>query len=202
MRIDWKSLRGAIVVLALTLAVGAAATVGARWFHDAAVRDFERQKGRIESMRSGYRDDRRAETPHRDLVGPSSVRWRRPASWERSGGWRGSRPCGGAAARLKLPALRYRMERRTAYEPGLGLDVGHYRPFATVGPARSGSAARRRLRAARAGAFRPGRPDFIESSDAGFIVRDRSSQAARTQSTSSRSASLRWITLAPAGERT
>lgn len=128
--IDWRALRGAIVLFALALVAGAAAAGGAIHFHDEAVRGYERQKARLGSIRSRYRtmDEQRRliETwlpAFRALQAAGVVGEERRLAWIET--------LRAVAARVRLPSLRYRIERRTAYEAGLALD-GVHRPFSTV----------------------------------------------------------------------
>ena len=128
--IDWPAPRGSILLLVLALAVGAAAAGGAIRFHDDAVRGYERQKARLASVRSRYRaiDDQRRliETwlpPFRALQAEGVIGEERRLAWIET--------LRASAARARLPSLRYRIERRAAYEAGLGLD-GAWRPFATM----------------------------------------------------------------------
>lgn len=127
---DWPALRGSIVLFAFALAVGGAAAGGAVRFHDEAVRDYERQKESLGSIRSRYRtidkQRRLIETwlpAFRDLQADGIIGEEQRLAWIET--------LREVAARVKLPSLRYRIERRTAYETGPALD-GAYRPFSTV----------------------------------------------------------------------
>ena len=129
--IDWPALRGAIVLFVLALAVGAAAAGGAIRFHHDAMRGYEREKAGLESIRSRYRtiDEQRrlmdAWLPRfHGLEREGVIGEERRLAWiER---------LREAAARVRLPSLRYRIERRTVYEAGLDADTGAYRAFSTV----------------------------------------------------------------------
>ena len=129
--IDWPALRGAIALFVLALAVGAAAAGGAIRFHHDAMRGFERERERLESVRSRYRTingQRRlmdAWLPRfHGLQRDGVIGEERRLAWiER---------LREAAARVRLPSLRYRIERRTVYETGLEPGTGAYRPFSTV----------------------------------------------------------------------
>lgn len=129
--VDWRALRGVIVLFVLALAVGAAVAGGAIRFHHDAVRGFEREKGRLESIRLRYRtiDGQRrlidAWLPRfHGLQRDGVIGEERRLAWiER---------LREAAARVRLPSLRYRIERRTVYETGLEPGTGAYRPFSTV----------------------------------------------------------------------
>ena len=129
--IDWPALRGAIALFVLALAVGAVATGGAIRFHHDAMRGFERETERLESVRSRYRtiDGQRrlidAWLPRfHGLQRDGVIGEERRLAWiER---------LREAAARVRLPSLRYRIERRTVYETGLEPGTGAYRPFSTV----------------------------------------------------------------------
>ena len=130
-RLDWRALRGPIVLFALALAAGAAAAGGAIRFHDEAVRGYEREKGKLESIRSRYRtidgQRRLIETwlpAFRELQASGIIGEERRLAWIET--------LREAAARVRLPSLRYRIERRTAYETGLELEAGTHRPFSTV----------------------------------------------------------------------
>ena len=129
--IDWRSLRGAMVVLAGALTTGAAAVGGAKWFHDDALHGFARQKGMLESARTGFRtiDEQRrlieSRLPEfRKLQEAGVIGEERRLEWIET--------LRAAAARARLPSLRYRIERRTPHETGFGLDAGDYRLFSTV----------------------------------------------------------------------
>ena len=87
-------------------------------------------KGRLESIQSRYRtiDEQRRliETwlpAFRDLQTAGIVGEEQRLAWIET--------LREVAAQVQLPSLRYRIERRTAYEAGLALD-GVYRPFSTV----------------------------------------------------------------------
>ena len=129
--VDWPALRGAIALFVLALAVGAVAAGGAIRFHEEAMRGYEREKGRLESIRTRYRtiDGQRrlidAWLPRFHALQADGVigEERRLAWIER---------LREAAARVRLPSLRYRIERRTVYETGLEPATGAYRPFSTV----------------------------------------------------------------------
>ena len=129
--IDWPAPRGSIVLLVLALAAGAAAAGGAIRFHDDAVRGYERQKASLASARSRYRaiDDQRRliETwlpPFGALQAAGVVGEERRLAWIET--------LRASAARARLPSLRYRIERRTAYETAPFPDTTVYRPFSTV----------------------------------------------------------------------
>ena len=133
--IDWPALRGAIVLLVLALAVGVAAAGVAARFHDDAMRVHEREKERLEAVRSrhlaidGQRRLIDAWLPRfRDMQADGVIGEERRLAWVER--------LREAAARVRLPSLRYRIERRTVYETGLesGLEpgTGGYRPFSTV----------------------------------------------------------------------
>ena len=130
-RVDWRALRGAIVLVVLTLGVGAAAAGGALRFHDQALRGYERQKGRLEALRSRYRtiDEQRQRIedwlPAFRALQASGVVGAEPRlAWIEA--------LRSAAAHMRLPSLRYRIEPRTPYETGLELDTGAFRSYSTV----------------------------------------------------------------------
>ena len=129
--IDWAALRGAIVLFVLALAVGAAAAGGGIRFHDDAMRVHEREKGRLESVRSRHR----AIDVQRRLIDAWLPRFRGMQAdgiigEERRLAW--IERLREAAARVRLPSLRYRIERRTVYDTGLDPGTGAYRAFSTV----------------------------------------------------------------------
>ena len=192
--IDWRALRGSMVLCVLALALAAAAAGGAIRFHDEAVHGYERQKARLGSIRSRYRtiDEQRRliETwlPEFRALQAAGVIGEEPRlEWIET--------LREIAARLRLPSLRYRIEPRTAYEAGPALDTGAYRPFSTVvhletGLLHEGDLERllRELAARSAGLHRIERcdvgragPDFVLRPDAVNL---------------SAECDLRWITLA------
>ena len=129
--IDWPALRGAIVLFVLALAVGVAAAGVAARFHDNAMRVHEREKDRLETVRSRHRaiDGQRrlidAWLPRfRGLQAAGVIGEERRLAWVER--------LREAAARVRLPSLRYRIERRTVYETGIAPGAGAYRPFSTV----------------------------------------------------------------------
>ena len=197
--IDWPGLRGSVVLFVLALAAAAAAAGGAVRFHDDAVRGYEEQKARLASARSRYRtiDDqrRRIETwlpPFRALQAAGVIGEERRLAWIET--------LRAAAVRIRLPSLRYRIERRTAYETGLVPD-GAYRPFATVvhieaGLLHEGDLMRllRELAARGAGLHRIERCD-VRRTGPGFVMRAGVVNL-------SAECDLRWITLARSEERT
>ena len=197
--IDWPAPRGSIVLLVLALAVGAVAAGGAIRFHDDAVRGYERQKARLASVRSRYRtiDDQRRliETwlpPFRALQAAGVIGEERRLAWIET--------LRASAARARLPSLRYRIERRTAYEAGLGLD-GAWRPFATkvrleAGLLHEGDLVRliRELAARDPGLHRIERCD-VRRAGPDFVMRPGAVNL-------SVECDLRWITFARPEERT
>lgn len=197
--IDWSALRGSIVLLAFALAIGAAAAGGAIRFHHGAAQGYEREKARLVSMRARYRaiDDQRRliETwlaPFRALEAAGVIGEERRLEWIET--------LRAAAARAGLPSLRYRIERRTAYEAGLDLE-GAYRPFATVvhleaGLLHEGDLERllRELEAQDTGLYRIERCE-VRRAGPRFIMRPGAINL-------SADCALRWITLARPGEQT
>ena len=129
--IDWRALRGSIVLFALALAIGAAAAGGAMRFHDAASRSHDTQKHRLETIRARYRtiDEQRrlveSRLPEfRALEAAGIIGEEQRLTWIEA--------LQEVAARVGLPSLRYRIEPRTSYEAGLDLGPGAYRPFSSV----------------------------------------------------------------------
>ena len=130
-RIDWRTLRGSIVLFAFALAFGAVAAGSAIRFHQEALRDYERQKGRLETVRSRYRtidaQRRLVETwlpAYLALRADGNIGEERRLEWIEA--------LREVASRVGLPSLRYRMEPRTVYETGLEPEVGAHRLFSTV----------------------------------------------------------------------
>ena len=197
--IEWRTLRGSIVLLALAAGLGSAATGGAVRFHDAALRDYEREKGRLEAVRSRYRtidtQRRLVETwlpAFRALQAAGVIGEEPRLAWIET--------LREVAARVGLPSLRYRIEPRTAYEaaaPEAGgvLDGGVHRPFSTVvrleaGLLHEGDLERllRELAARNAGLYRIERCEVRRAGPV-FVMRpDAVNLAAKCD--------LRWITFA------
>ena len=130
-KVDWRALRGSIVLFAFALAIGAAAAGSAVRFHDEASHGYEREKERLETIRSRFRtideQKRLIETwlpAFRALRAAGVIGEERRLAWIES--------LRAVAARVGLPSLRYRIEPRTPYEAGLGLEIGPFRPFSTV----------------------------------------------------------------------
>ena len=190
---DWRALRGSIVLLAFALALGAAVAGGAIRFHGEALRGYERQKGRLESIRSRYRtideQKRLIETwlpAFRALQASGIIGEERRLAWIET--------LRDAAAHVRLPSLRYRIEPRTVYEGRLDLDTSVYRPFSTVvrieaGLLHEGDLERliRELAARGAGLYRIERCD-VRRAGPSFVMRPGAVNLAAE-------CDLRWITL-------
>ena len=130
-RIDWRSLRGSIVLFACALAFGAVAAGSAIGFHRAAWRDYERQKGRLETVRSRYRTiDAQRRLIETWLPAYLALRADGIIGEERRLEW--IEALREVAARVGLPSLRYRMEPRAAYGTGPEPEGGAHRTFSTV----------------------------------------------------------------------
>ena len=129
--VDWPALRGAIALFVLALAVGAATAGGAIRFHHDAMRGYEREKERLESIHFRYRTiDGQRRLIDTWLPRFHGLRRDGVIGEERRLAW--IERLREAAARVRLPSLRYRIERRTVYETGLEPGTGAYRPFSTV----------------------------------------------------------------------
>ena len=191
--IDWRALRGSILLFAFAMAVGGAMAGGAIRFHDEATLGHERQKGRLESARSRYRtiDEQRRLIrtwlpAFRDLQAEGVIGEESRLAWIET--------LREVADSAQLPSLRYRIEPRTAYEAGPALD-GAYRSFSTVmhveaGLLHEGDLERlfRELETRSTGLYRIERcevhrtgPEFVMRSDATNLAMQ---------------CDLRWITLA------
>ena len=129
--IDWRALRGSIVLFAFALAIGAAAAGSAVRFHDEASHGYEREKERLETIRSRFRTiDEQKRLIEAWLPAFRALRAAGVIGEERRLAWIESLRA--VAARVGLPSLRYRIEPRTPYEAGLGLEIGPFRSFSTV----------------------------------------------------------------------
>lgn len=130
--IDWPAMRGPVALFVLALVAGVAMAGGGIRFHGEMERGYERQKGTFESIRIRYRavggQKRLIETwlpAFRELEAAGIVGEERRLAWIET--------LRGVAARVKLPSLRYRIERRAAYESAdLLPGDARYRPFSTV----------------------------------------------------------------------
>lgn len=190
----WRALRGSIVLMAIAGAIGAAAAGGAMRFHAEALRGHDRQKERLEAVRTRYRtideQKRRIETwlpAFRSLQAAGVIGEERRLEWIET--------LRAAAARVGLPSLRYRIEPRAAYEAGAGLDTGGWRTFSTLvrleaGLLHEGDLERlvRDLADRGAGLFRIERCDVRRTGPV-FVMRPGAVNLAAE-------CDLRWITLA------
>ena len=129
--LDWRALRGSIVLAAFAVTIGVAVTGAALRFHAEASHGYDREKGRLEAVRSRYRtideQKRQIETwlpAYRSLESAGIIGEERRLEWIET--------LRAAAAQAGLPSLRYRMEPRTAYEAGPGLETGDHGAFSTV----------------------------------------------------------------------
>ena len=130
-RIDWPKLRGVVAFTVLALAADAAAVAVAVRFHDEAARDNERQRSRLAAAVSQYRTiDAQRHLVESRLPEFLALEEAGVIGEERRLAW--IETLGKVAARVKLPALRYRIERRSAYHDEPGLSAGIYRPHSTV----------------------------------------------------------------------
>ena len=192
--VDWRALRGSVFLVACAAVIGAAVAGGALRFHAEASRDYDREKDRLEAVRSRYRtideQKRQIETwlpAYRSLESAGVIGEERRLEWIET--------LRAAAARAGLPSLRYRMEPRTAYEAGPGLETGDHGAFSTVvrieaGLLHEGDLERllRELAAAGAGLFHIERCG-VRRSGPEFLMRPGAINL-------SAECDLRWITLA------
>ena len=129
--VDWHALRGPIVLVAFAAVIGTIMVGGAIRFHADALSGHERQKERLEAMRSRFRtiDEQRRtiETwlpAFRSLESAGVIADERRLEWLEA--------LRAAATHPKLPSLRYRFEPRKEFRASPGLDAGAYRAFSTV----------------------------------------------------------------------
>lgn len=129
--LDWRALRGSIVLVAFAAAIGAVVAGGALRFHAEASRGYEREKSRLESVRSRFRtideQKRQIETwlpAYRSLEASGVIGEERRLEWIET--------LRAAAARVGLPSLRYRIEPRAEFAAEPGLDTGGHGAFSTV----------------------------------------------------------------------
>ena len=167
-------LRGPLGLVAGAAAIGTAVATGALQLQAEALRGYDREKNRLETVRAHYRtideQKRQIETwlpAYRSLRAAGVIGEERRLEWIET--------LRAAAARVGLPSLRYRIEPRTAHEAGAGLDTGGHGAFSTVvhvevGLLHEGDLERlfRELRSAEAGLFhiercgiRRSGPDFV-----------------------------------------
>ena len=191
---DWRALRGSIVLAAFAVTIGVVVTGAALRLHAAASGGYDREKARLEAVRSRYRtideQKRQIETwlpAYRSLRAAGIIGEERRLEWIET--------LRAAAARVGLPSLRYRMEPRTAYEAEPGLETGDHGVFSTVvrieaGLAHEGDLERliRELAAADAGLFHIERCN-VRRSGPEFLMRPGAINL-------SAECDLRWITLA------
>ena len=191
---DWRALRGSMVLAAFAVTIGVAVTGAALRFHAEASRDYDREKDRLEAVRSRYRtideQKRQIETwlpAYRSLESVGVIGEERRLEWIET--------LRAAAAQVGLPSLRYRIEPRVAYEAEPDLDTGDHGAFSTVvrieaGLVHEGDLERmlRELAAADAGLFHIERCG-VRRSGPEFLMRPGAINL-------SAECDLRWITLA------
>ena len=192
--VDWRALRVSMVLAASAMAVGAAVVDGTLRFHAEASRGYDREKGRLEAVRSRYRtiDEQRRQIEtwlpaYRSLQAAGVIGEERRLQWIET--------LRASAAQAGLPSLRYRVEPRSTYEAGSGLEVGDHGAFSTVvrievGLLHEGDLERliRNLADADAGLFRIERCS-VRRSGPDFVMRAGAINLGAT-------CDLRWITLA------
>ena len=191
---DWRALRGSMILAAFAVTIGVVVTGAALRFHAEASRDYDREKDRLEAVRSRYRtideQKRQIETwlpAYRSLESVGVIGEERRLEWIEI--------LRAAAARVGLPSLRYRIEPRAAYEAEPGLDTGDHGAFSTVvrieaGLVHEGDLERmlRELAAADAGLFHIERCG-VRRSGPEFLMRPGAINL-------NAECDLRWITLA------
>ena len=191
---DWRALRGSMILAAFAVTIGVVVTGAALRFHAEASRDYDREKDRLEAVRSRYRtideQKRQIETwlpAYRSLESVGVIGEERRLEWIET--------LRAAAARVGLPSLRYRIEPRAAYEAEPGLDTGDHGAFSTMvrieaGLVHEGDLERmlRELAAADAGLFHIERCG-VRRSGPEFLMRPGAINL-------SAECDLRWITLA------
>ena len=192
--IDWRALRGSVFLVVCAAAIGATVAGGALRFHAEASRGYDREKGRLEAVRTRYRtvdeQKRQIETwlpAYRSLQAAGVIGEERRLEWIET--------LRAAAAGVGLPSLRYRIEPRAAYEAEPGLDPGDHGVFSTVvrieaGLLHEGDLERliRDLAEAESGLFRIERCN-VRRSGPDFLMRPGAINL-------SAQCDLRWITLA------
>lgn len=195
---DWRALRGSMSLAAFAVTIGVVVTGAALRFHAEASRDYDREKDRLEAVRSRYRtideQKRQIETwlpAYRSLESVGVIGEERRLEWIET--------LRAAAAQVGLPSLRYRIEPRAAYEAEPDLDTGDHGTFSTVvrieaGLVHEGDLERmlRELAAADAGLFHIERCG-VRRSGPEFLMRPGAINL-------NAECDLRWITLAR-GER-
>ena len=129
--VDWPTLRGAVALAVLALSVVAAMVVVAVRFHDGAARDSERQGSRLSAAETQFRTiDAQRHLVESRLPEFLALEEAGVIGEERRLAW--IETLREVAARVKLPALRYRIERRSAYRDEPELNSGIYRAHSTV----------------------------------------------------------------------
>ena len=129
--IDWRALRGSVLLVGCAAAIGAAVAGGALRFHAEASHGYDREKDRLDAVRARYRtvDEQRRQIEswlpaYRSLQATGVIGEERRLEWIET--------LRAAAARVGLPSLRYRIEPRTAHEAAPGLGAGDHIVFSTV----------------------------------------------------------------------
>ena len=196
---DWRALRGSMILAAFAVTIGVVVTGAALRFHTEASRGYDREKDRLEAVRSRYRtideQKRQIETwlpAYRSLESVGIIGEERRLEWIET--------LRAAAARVGLPSLRYRIEPRTAHEAEPGLEAGNHAVFSTVvrleaGLVHEGDLERllRELAAADSGLFHIERCG-VRRSGPNFLMRPGAINLGAE-------CDLRWITLARAEGR-
>ena len=129
--IDWRALRGSVLLVGCAAAIGAAVAGGALRLHAEASHGYDQEKDRLEAVRARYRtvdeQKRLIESwlpAYRSLQAAGVIGEERRLEWIEA--------LRAAAARVGLPSLRYRIEPRTAHEAAPGLEAGDHVVFSTV----------------------------------------------------------------------
>ncbi len=128
--IDWRVLRGAMVLLLVSLLISGGLVFAAEWFNDTVQASFRQQQKNLVAVRSSYQqvDGEKlimeAYLPlYGELVRAGVIGPEQRLTWVEA--------LRGAAQELSLPSLRYEIRAQKQWQPQLPLEIGLHRIYRT-----------------------------------------------------------------------
>ena len=124
--IDWRVMRGAIILFSVAVVIGGTLVGAAEWFQAEVTARYEQQKKLLAGVRSSYQqvDEEEAIMTeylplYREYEAAGIIGDERRLTWVES--------LRGVAAGLDLPSLRYEIGQREEFVPDLPLEAGRHR---------------------------------------------------------------------------
>lgn len=130
-QIDWRVMRGALLLFVVALAVGGGLVSAAEWFNDQVMVRHRQQNKNLVSVRSSYQrvDDEKLIMEqylprYESLIRDGTVGAEQRLTWVES--------LRGAARDLSLPSMRYEIGAQSPYVTELPLEIGLHQVYRTT----------------------------------------------------------------------